>query len=40
MTKTALLLVLLATLAACNTVAGVGQDITGAAHSVGNMVGG
>ncbi|OIQ73869.1 hypothetical protein GALL_444900 [mine drainage metagenome] len=40
MTKTALLLVLLATLAACNTVAGVGQDITGAAHKVGNMVGG
>lgn len=35
-------LALLATLAlaACNTVAGVGQDITGGAHAVGNMIGG
>ena len=27
-------------LAACNTVAGVGQDITGGAQAVGNMIGG
>lgn len=35
-----LLVVLLAGLAGCNTVAGVGRDVTGAANGVQNMLGG
>lgn len=38
-TKMILVVALLA-LAGCNTVAGMGQDISGAAHSVGNAIGG
>jgi predicted small secreted protein len=30
----------LVALAGCNTVAGVGEDITGGARTVGNMIGG
>lgn len=39
MTRKVLLLALLAGLAACNTVAGVGQDITVGAQKVGNAIG-
>ena len=37
--RNVLLVVLLAGLAACNTVAGAGQDITTGAQKVGNAIG-
>ena len=40
MTKTVLLIAVLATLAGCNTVAGVGQDISGGANRVAGWIGG
>ncbi len=39
MKKTVILLVILAALAGCNTVAGVGQDISGTANKVSNWMG-
>jgi predicted small secreted protein len=33
-----ILLVVLTTLAGCNTVAGIGEDISGGANKVGNML--
>ncbi|SNX73659.1 hypothetical protein SAMN05878503_11611 [Cereibacter ovatus] len=40
MKKLVVLAALMAALQGCNTVAGVGQDITGGANRVGNWVGG
>lgn len=40
MKKIAMLAVLLAALAGCNTVAGVGQDISGSANQVAGWMGG
>lgn len=39
MARKLLVLALLLGLSACNTVAGVGQDITTGAHKVGNAIG-
>jgi predicted small secreted protein len=38
--KKLMILAVLAGLAACNTVAGVGEDISSGAHKVGSMMGG
>lgn len=40
MKKTVLLIAVLATLVGCNTVAGVGQDISGGANRVAGWIGG
>ncbi len=40
MKRLALLLALTLTLTACNTVEGVGEDLSGGARTVGNMIGG
>jgi len=40
MKKTVILMAVLASLAGCNTVAGVGQDISGSANRVAGWMGG
>ena len=40
MTRFLMALATLSLLAGCNTVAGVGEDITGGARTVGRMIGG
>ncbi len=40
MTKSLILMAVLAALAGCNTVAGVGQDISGGANRVAGWIGG
>ncbi|TMV79980.1 entericidin A/B family lipoprotein [Thioclava sp. BHET1] len=39
MKTTLLLLALLTGLSGCNTIAGMGQDVSNGAHSVGRMIG-
>lgn len=36
--RTAIFIVFLTAVAGCNTIAGVGEDISGGAHKVGNMM--
>ncbi|MEO8242146.1 MAG: entericidin [bacterium] len=40
MTKTLMMVALLAALAGCNTISGVGQDISGSANRVAGWLGG